>query len=380
MGLVRLFLALVVAIGHLQGIVLDPAHLGFSGYYTFGMNAGFAVIFFYVISGFLISLGLSRKYEPTSSGTLEFYKSRFIRIFSLYWPVVVIILIASPDIRASFLAGSIPDKFTNLFIIGMDWRIPFASYPDSHWAAALFGLRQAWTLGAELTFYVLAPVLLRSWRLALVAFALSAATRITAVSAVGFNSAWSYQFLPSTFLFFLIGHFAQAASSRWSLLNKPSLGCAFLAVSLLSLAAGPGASWDGARFWIAVSCFAAAIPGIFHGTKRSAALNVLGELSYPVYLTHLFVIVVLTKNDTGFLPDLANTLGSGPEVTAIFLVIAIGAAVAAHWLLEKPMAAILRSLVRYCSAPLAKVRPDAVDGLPASSCALGLRYTSVPTE
>ena len=136
MGAIRLFLALVVAIDHLRAMILEPAHLnGLPPHIELGMNAGLAVMFFYIISGFLISTGLDEKYPPTWAGTSEFYQSRFIRIFSLYWPMLLLMFVAF-NFWGWFSSLSVGDKLTNLFILGMDWRIMFASYPNLHWDAA----------------------------------------------------------------------------------------------------------------------------------------------------------------------------------------------------------------------------------------------------
>src|SRR6187200_1979229 len=90
MGGVRLFLALVVASDHLRLVILQPMQLDVRPLWHLGMNAGFAVMFFYMISGFLISMVLHQKYTATPRYTLAFYRSRFIRIFSLYWPLAAI--------------------------------------------------------------------------------------------------------------------------------------------------------------------------------------------------------------------------------------------------------------------------------------------------
>jgi peptidoglycan/LPS O-acetylase OafA/YrhL len=350
MGAIRLFLALVVAAGHIQGIILAPAGLGLPGFYLLGMNAGYAVLFFYMISGFLISTGLDCKYPATAEGTIEFYKSRFIRIFSLYWPMMIVVLVALPYDRGWFLGDSIPDKFTNLFLFGIDWRLAFATYPKPHWDAALFGLRQTWTLGAELAFYLLAPFLLRSWKLTLIVFAASIATRIAAVWMFGFHEVWTYYFLPSTFLFFLLGHFAQSASQRWSGLGMPVVGFLSLAVAISMLLIPSYTDWDSPRFWIAVLCFAAALPGLFQATKQTSFLNALGDLSYPLYLTHTLVILLLLQD--GFLPWLATSIQSGEIVSAILFGIFLAAAVAARWLLEKPAATVLRWIIRQFSSAI----------------------------
>ena len=83
MGLVRLFLALVVAADHWRTAMLAPHSIPIEDHYKLGFNAGYAVMFFYVISGFLITYTLSRNYTHDLPGALSFYRKRFIRIFSL---------------------------------------------------------------------------------------------------------------------------------------------------------------------------------------------------------------------------------------------------------------------------------------------------------
>lgn len=339
MGGIRLFLALVVATGHLRAVLLTPANLNTLPSIELGMNAGFAVMFFYMISGFLISTGLSEKYPATRAGTLAFYESRFVRIFSLYWPALLLMLVVF-NLWSWFGALSAIDKFTNLFIVVMDCRILFADYPGWHWDAGPFNMHQAWTLGAELVFYLLAPFILRSRKVALILFLLSAAIRLAIVSTTEFDGRMMYLFQPSTFLFFLIGHFAQEQSCRWLWLRSGKVGLLLLACSLLCVLNGR-ATWDGFRFWIAVVCFAAALPGIFALTKDSRRWNALGDLSYPVYLIHVMVLIKVIDW------RLIERLPSPPNVVSlVYLVLVIVAAIAAHWLLEKPFAQVMRMCLR----------------------------------
>jgi peptidoglycan/LPS O-acetylase OafA/YrhL len=340
MGAIRLFLALVVAIGHLRSIVLGPAGLDVPGYYTLGMNAGYAVMFFYMISGFLMSMVLSEKYSPTAAGTTDFYRNRFIRIFSLYWPMVIVVLIV-PDIRHMMLSNSLADKFTNFFLLGMDWRVSFASYPSDHWDAAIFGLRQAWTLSAELSFYLLAPFVVRSRKLTVIFLIASAATRACTVYLTGTDQQWTYYFLPSTFVFFLIGHVSYCASRTWPQMNAKAVAFLLLAGSVGFLLIPTYADWDSPRFWCAALCFAFALPGIFRATSKNKFLNTLGNLSFPVYMVHVFLIVSLS--DLGFFKSV-----SWPATTVLlsFLGMTMMSAVVAYVLLERPTSALLHALFR----------------------------------
>ena len=130
MGLVRFFLALVVAVDHWRVIVLHEKWILLDDVVKFGFNAGYAVMFFYVISGFLITYTLTRNYKRDRSGVAAFYSNRFIRIFSLYWPMVILAFIFVASAWPQFVAASLPDKFTAYSCSG--WIGGWPSVPTRH--------------------------------------------------------------------------------------------------------------------------------------------------------------------------------------------------------------------------------------------------------
>jgi peptidoglycan/LPS O-acetylase OafA/YrhL len=87
-------------------------------------------MFFYVVSGFLITYTLTRNYDPDLRGTFKFYKNRFIRIFSLYWPLVVLTFLVFGWACDRFLSASLPDKLTGILLLGIDWRVAFANLSE----------------------------------------------------------------------------------------------------------------------------------------------------------------------------------------------------------------------------------------------------------
>jgi peptidoglycan/LPS O-acetylase OafA/YrhL len=341
---VRLFLALVVAVDHLRFLILQPSKLDFPWQLELGMNGGFAVMFFYIISGFLMSMVLTQKYPPTTDGTMSFYKSRFTRIFCLYWPIAAISLLDS-SVRSDFLTHSTFDKITAFFPFGLDWIVAFGAWPGYHWDAVMPKLGQAWTLGAELTFYILAPWLLRSRWPVLIAFLLSIATRAWFVHAIGFDERWTYMFAPSTLLFFLLGHFVQSASQRHVWLQRGSIGALLLLVCVISLVIDSYTTWDSFRFWIAALAFALSLPGVFHGTKNARISNGLGELSYPIYLAHILVLLLLARIGWFGWPVRyfdAGSVQAGIAVSVSFFVALIAAGFLVHWLIETPVSKGMR--------------------------------------
>src|SRR5471032_1318213 len=110
MGLVRLFLAWVVAADHWRTLMLAPQAIPMDDHFKLGLNSGYAVMFFYVVSGFLITYTLTRNYDRDLHGTFKFYKNRFVRIFSLYWPLVILTFLVFGWAWDRFLSASLPDK------------------------------------------------------------------------------------------------------------------------------------------------------------------------------------------------------------------------------------------------------------------------------
>lgn len=329
MGAIRLFLALVVAANHFMNEVIWPSGGHISMRVLLGFNAGYAVMFFYVISGFLITYTLIANYDRTADGVVMFYRNRFIRIFSLYWPLLIV---------AAYLGArpvGFADTFTNLFIVGADWRVLFADFPREHWQALPSNLHQAWSLAPELCFYVAAPWILRSWRAAIALLIASLACRATAlIVGVGFN--WTYLFAPATFGFFMLGHLTARAAMRWPSLGDRRFGFAMLALCAFTIGLFPPTeAFDTPRFWFAASAFTVALPGVFAATKDSALLNAAGALSYPLYLTH-----ELTRGITQ--TSLISATQRPLLSLGVFCGACLMAAITAHLLLERPFAAILR--------------------------------------
>ncbi len=148
-GIIRLFLALIVAADHFRDLVLAPLHIDVPWQAKLGMNAGFAVMYFYMISGFLISGALANKYPPTPGGTCDFYLSRAIRIFALYWPIALIVATIYPLAQTDLISAGLLDRFTKFFLIGVDWRYEFTDFPNMYNLALYPGSNKPGRLGTN---------------------------------------------------------------------------------------------------------------------------------------------------------------------------------------------------------------------------------------
>ena len=327
----------------------------------FGFNAGYAVMFFYIISGFLITFTLTNNYEKNPRGYARFYTNRFIRIFSVYWPVAAIAFYMFPSSLSSLLSGSPTNLLAGTFLIFSDWLVTFGKDGGQYFGFFPPGMNQSWTLGAELTFYLIAPALLRFWKPAvalLIASLLLRAFFVTFLDAAH-QTQWTYTFFPSTVAFFLLGHFAMRAGSRWPVLQNPIPGAVFTVAAFVSMCFGPGASFDSARFWMAVIFFTAGLPGLFAATKKNRPLNYIGNLSYPFYLVHILVFIVAGDWIAKFVERTVGPLTGGiPVLTsvALFIVVVLIAAVATHHVVEKPLAKIMAFVANFVARFLDRAR------------------------
>jgi peptidoglycan/LPS O-acetylase OafA/YrhL len=334
MGLLRLYLAVVVAMAHLQSTIFLTKKMAFWGGYYLGLNAGIAVMAFYMISGFLISTVLDSKYKD--HGSSQFYFNRFVRIFSLYLPILALAFILVRTTLYEFNSANILQKFTNIGLMGADWLI-FACGPSNSaaWLALPNPLHQAWTLSAELTFYLAAPWLLRSNKAGAMVLFGSAITRIVLLLVAQDTDRWTYFFLPSTFLFFLLGHWARVAARQYQWLQKPLVAYALLG-SCFAIFIAFRINWSSIIFFLPMTLLAASLPGLFQHTKDNVILNWLGALSYPIYLVHN--LVRMQFETFGLLDKLPHFFQNAPVMMASYLAAVFIAAVAAHYLLEMPCA------------------------------------------
>lgn len=353
MGLIRLFLACVVVVDHLRVLVMKGNHISADHYIAYpelGVNAGYAVIYFYVISGFLISYSLTHNHEQDAAGVIDFYKARFIRIFSLYWPLLAMICLMLGGIKGSSFSA----KFTGIFLFGADWFTCFGDYPRQDFSQFPLYLGQAWSIGAELTFYAFAPLLIRSVPAAICVLCLSLACRISFVSVYGFDNTWTYHFFPSTVMFFLLGHFSRLA---WEAVRiDRRLGVALLALSVLvSLLGIHTQAWDNRNFYMAIFLFAMSLPAVFELTRKSRLMNRLGDLSYPVYLIHVAVIgvVFFVKPSLGDFLVRADRAVAAPSqyfggliVIPSTLLICIVIASVVLFAIEQPVAGLARKILK----------------------------------
>jgi peptidoglycan/LPS O-acetylase OafA/YrhL len=312
MGIIRVILALSVVALHCGPI------LGFNI-----VGGTIAVQLFYIISGFYMCMILTEKYYNKSN--FLFYSNRAMKIYPVYLVIlvftiilsIVIALVYNNDIFIrnfkSILIFSRLDLLilailTNLFILGQDilFILGYSMetntwFFEPNYITSINPLHhylfvgQAWTISLELMFYLLAPFLVKLNNTKIL-FLLSISIGLRLVSySYGYNQKpWDYQFFPFEIAFFLTGMLSYRFLSKQLVIFKVvKIQLTVFFLVLLSILFYPLSHSGEYLKWSFYLVFALALPFIFELFKTSRLDRRIGELSYPIYITHILVATLI---------------------------------------------------------------------------------------
>ena len=302
MGTLRTILAISVVLVHIGGInLLLPADL--------------AVELFYCISGFLITFVLTQ--TASYSGAKAFYINRFLRIYPVYWTVAIFVLATHLIVPFEFHHYAFPNAakvmlvFSNLLIFGQDlvmflgvrgghlhWTADFHNTDVYLFEGLLVG--PAWTLGLELTFYLLAPFIVRSTRVLALVYAASLGVK-TYLYYLGIGNVdpWSYRFFPAELSLFCLGGLSvRILLPLWKewLRGREALSSIGVAVVLAYVFLFHILPSGTVKAFILVAATILLMPTLFiFSTWAKSIDQFIGELSYPIYISHVFVITAVFR-------------------------------------------------------------------------------------
>ncbi len=300
MGLFRLLLAISVL----------ATHLGIQ----FGFGGRTSVQIFFVISGFLMSYLVTEKRSYATNR--NFWASRFFRIFPTYWLVCLCTIFltqfgVSSNALSVFLELSPPNA---IFAIGPNLGLFFqdvmlflgvASNGEIVFAPNFQSTQlplhlvlivpQSWSLALELSFYLIAPFILKRKGVLFALLGLSVLIRLLLVIAgLGLDDPWSYRFFPveiGTFIFgALIHQLGYPLLQKMEKYNTKIFRLASV-IGVIALFALTSFIQSGFVQSVVLALFCSfALPALFKFQSESKFDNELGKLSYPFYMWHVLVI------------------------------------------------------------------------------------------
>jgi len=326
MGLLRLLLAISVVSAHHQNHFI---------FYLVGGTV--AVKTFYIISGFYMAM-IINSYKDN----ISFYKSRYLRLFPVYFFCVLITFFLGEGATLYnvklFDNDQIPFLtnifllFTNIFIFfqdvvlfigvkGGDFFFTGNLHSSDLPLRYFLFIPQGWTLGLEISFYLIAPFIIkkRNIKLIISIIFLSLLLRIILNLFDLKGDPWTYRFFPSELALFLLGSLSYYFFSNLKIkVSKKIIYLFFILISLMTVCYSfitiPGRS---IIYFILVAC---SLWFIFQKTKNNKIDKFLGELSYPVYCSH-FVVLHFIFYRVSFLND--ENLSFLNSLIIIFIVIVI---------------------------------------------------------
>ena len=300
MGTLRFLLALSVAYGHLA----VPLHFP---------TSDIAVQSFFVVSGFYMALVLNEKYGPDQYWL--FISNRLLRL----WPAYIVVLAASLVAASNWKAIGALDwsaiaffALSQVLIVGQDLylflfidgdRLAFTAhiYEVSKPLYGFAPIPQAWSLGPEICFYLVAPFIVRRGPKPIAAIiAASLVLRMGLQWAFGFSgNPWSFRFFPSEIALFLagsLGYYVYASKDEMQRWQARMLLAVVAASLFICLAIN---RWDGVERLASLALLFAVtlgVPHLFRITRDFEVDKYVGELSYPLYICHYLFGWVLEPN------------------------------------------------------------------------------------
>ena len=347
MGFIRLLLAFAVLNSHYPVLEQSPIVCGHE-----------AVLAFFCISGFYMALILDKSYDNPRA----FYLSRFLTLYPMYVLALVISLglLTSLDINSltdratlrqlmSDPASALLMAWTSATTFGQELLFSLAHDPSGGlhfvtksrtaiWADA--PIIQGWSLSLEITFYAMAPFLVRlRTRTILALAAASLGLKFAILASPLAHVVFFKRFFPLEF--WLFGGGILAYRFHRSLPQAPRAldYCLFAALAVCVCTAG-GATTALQPFVLPTATLIA-LPLVFRGFKRLQFDRLAGKISYPFYLLHYIVIALF------------EAYADEPEGGHI-LAATLAASVAVHFLFNSGIESLKTKLRRRqaLSAPL----------------------------
>jgi peptidoglycan/LPS O-acetylase OafA/YrhL len=301
-GVFRLLLAAVVMLGHLAFYAHPIPYL---------MPGVRAVEAFYIVSGFLITLVFIEKYDGR---LFLFYTNRALRIYPIYWVCLLLYLVVnalvvyqivptSSDLRSTSTLwwsqdhpiGVLEQLFVavlNVFIVGQDIVHGGFGNPNELFLHYFVYVRVAWSVAVELSFYAIAPfVVRRLWLIAalLVGSLASQSWFLARYDAHPFDI-WLF---PLSLWCFMAGAMAYHVYAKLRE-YQPRWLALYAGVATVAAFALTGTyNALGTPRLIYLFAVAACIPGLVLVGRKNPLDGAVGDLSYPVYLIHPLATILI---------------------------------------------------------------------------------------
>lgn len=280
-GILRFVLAFVVAM----------SHMGVIGVTNFGVSA---VVVFYILSGYVMSHSFSSNFGGKINNSGRFYIDRIMRIYPMYLIILIITIVFLVISGFGHTDFTYKNVFLNLLIIPLNFFMFTDSsiiLQDPKWNL----IPPAWSLGAELQFYLLVPFLIRFRQFRIAALVISITIFISASIGLINTDIYGYRLLPGVLFIFLTGTFLYSYRKNQSLKDLKLIKTIYVIILLLFI----GASLLGKMSlpytyevllgYLTGVIIVFILSGVNHNIAKKTD-DLLGGISYPLFLCHFLSV------------------------------------------------------------------------------------------
>jgi peptidoglycan/LPS O-acetylase OafA/YrhL len=155
---------------------------------------------------------------------------------------------------------------------------------------------QAWTIGVELTFYLMVPFLARKKIIYIIPLIIASLLIRYFLAKIGMKiDPWSYRFFPSELVFFLLGIISYRIYKFVPKLNLKPIYLIMILIYITTFSIFYKFLRQKYEFQIYMFSVFVCIPFLFTLTKSWKFDNYIGELTYPMYISHILVNSILLQ-------------------------------------------------------------------------------------
>jgi len=300
-----------------------------------------------------MALILNEKYIGINNSFRLFISNRFLRLFPIYWTILILSIafsIALAIYTHGFSQGNLGIyteyfnkinfksflflTFVNVFIFLQDsimflglntsnGNLFFSSnfYETSPMLYQFLIIPQAWTVGVEISFYLIAPFIVRK-KIKFIIFLIMVSLLLRSILYIKFglnHDPWTYRFFPTELVFFLLGVVSYHLYKKIDKIEVKNIFFILIFFSLLGFSLAYNFILIHGKSYFYFTAFFISLPCIFILTKKWKYDAYIGELSYPIYISHMFVLSIINIFKIPLIGGLGLTLTIATTLFAILL-------------------------------------------------------------
>ena len=262
----------------------------------------YAVFAFYIISGYLMTTLMQQSYGYQAAGVRDFMLNRLLRLYPSYWAVIALTLLAIALIGADFASAYnklivVPNSFGEwLGVLGMVYIGWFPNQVSPNLAPT------TWAITVELFFYVCIALGLSKTRLRVYCWLTASVGYVIYCQVAALD--WPHKYFPipaaslpfaiGAYIYFLRQDSTAPLTSNW--ITAPWFRLTLLLANAATTLYIPMYFQTG--FYVSlllsiVLCFELAMERRWPGWIGERLDKAIGDYSYPIYLMHWQVGMVV---------------------------------------------------------------------------------------